>query len=245
MRWRCSARWVSCSSRSAGSRPWTPGHDRPLRGRGRPRGVPRDGRRPERGADCARASAQRAGSRRRRSLRMLVAAFLAWRRRWRVRGMGPDLGVAELFVGMVAKGFLPSRPAVRSPRGDGRLLVPVGVTPSPGPRCAVALVLVFFPAGPERRRWEWLAVAFAFVMALSRVYLRAHWLSDVVAGVLLGAGVALGVAATVSEIATTSSGDGGRSQARPGRGQSAMSGTPSSSRARTGCRQLRFRRHIT
>jgi membrane-associated phospholipid phosphatase len=30
------------------------------------------------------------------------------------------------------------------------------------------------------------------VMALSRVYLRAHWLSDTVAGALLGAGLALG-----------------------------------------------------
>jgi membrane-associated phospholipid phosphatase len=29
-------------------------------------------------------------------------------------------------------------------------------------------------------------------MALSRVYLRAHWLSDTVAGALLGAGLALG-----------------------------------------------------
>jgi membrane-associated phospholipid phosphatase len=29
-------------------------------------------------------------------------------------------------------------------------------------------------------------------MALSRVYLRAHWLSDTVAGALVGAGLALG-----------------------------------------------------
>ena len=37
-------------------------------------------------------------------------------------------------------------------------------------------------------------------MALSRVYLRAHWLSDVAAGVLLGAGVALGCAGLVTEV---------------------------------------------
>jgi undecaprenyl-diphosphatase len=35
-------------------------------------------------------------------------------------------------------------------------------------------------------------VIFTSVMALSRVYLRAHWLSDTVAGALLGAGLALG-----------------------------------------------------
>jgi membrane-associated phospholipid phosphatase len=33
---------------------------------------------------------------------------------------------------------------------------------------------------------------FATVMALSRVYLRAHWLADTVAGALVGAGLALG-----------------------------------------------------
>ena len=61
----------------------------------------------------------------------------------------------------------------------------------------VALVIVFLPAGPHRRIWELVAVGFAFFMAMSRTYLRAHWLTDVVAGVLLGAAAAVGVAAAV------------------------------------------------
>lgn len=69
-----------------------------------------------------------------------------------------------------------------------------------GAALAVALVLVSFPPGERRRKWEMLALGFAFVMALSRVYLAAHWFSDVVTGVLLGSGIALGSAAIVTEI---------------------------------------------
>jgi len=69
-----------------------------------------------------------------------------------------------------------------------------------GAAIGVALVLVLLPPGSARRRWEVAAAAFAFVMALSRVYLLAHWFSDVVAGVLLGTGIALGCAALVTEI---------------------------------------------
>ena len=67
---------------------------------------------------------------------------------------------------------------------------------------AVGLVLAFLPPGGRRRKWELVAVAFAFVMALSRVYLNAHWFADVVSGVLLGSGIALGSAALVWEIHT-------------------------------------------
>ena len=69
-----------------------------------------------------------------------------------------------------------------------------------GAALTVALVLVAFPPGPRRRKWELIAVGFSFIMAFSRVYLSAHWFSDVVAGVLLGAGIAIGSAALVIEI---------------------------------------------
>jgi membrane-associated phospholipid phosphatase len=68
-----------------------------------------------------------------------------------------------------------------------------------GAAVAVGIVLALFPAG-ERRRWEWTAAGFAFVMGLSRVYLNAHWFSDVVAGVLLGSGIAIACAVLVTEI---------------------------------------------
>lgn len=132
-------------------------------------------------------------------LRIFVAVFLAWRRRWRAFAVWVlTWAVAEVVVEIAKDFFHRGRPF-------DPLVETVGFSfPSghavAGASIAVALVLVAFPAGPERRRWEWLAVGFAFVMAFSRVYLRAHWLSDVVAGVLLGAGVALGVAATVSEV---------------------------------------------
>lgn len=66
-----------------------------------------------------------------------------------------------------------------------------------GAAVAVALVIVLVPAGPKRRNLEILAAAFAILMALSRVYLRAHWLSDTLSGAALGAGVAIGAAALV------------------------------------------------
>jgi undecaprenyl-diphosphatase len=54
---------------------------------------------------------------------------------------------------------------------------------------AVGLVLLFTVPG-RRTRWWVLAALATAGMAWSRTYLQVHWLSDVVAGALLGAGMA-------------------------------------------------------
>ena len=132
-------------------------------------------------------------------LRIVVAAWLLARRRWRAfAAWVMTWAAAELILAGAKTFFHRGRP-------PEPLVTVVGFSfPSghavAGAATAVALVLVLLPEGRARRRWEIAAIVFAFVMALSRVYLEAHWFSDVVAGVLLGAGVALGSVGLVTEI---------------------------------------------
>lgn len=55
----------------------------------------------------------------------------------------------------------------------------------------VAIGLVLLLVSVSERRWYWFAAAagWATLMAASRVYLRAHWFSDVAAGAAVGAAV--------------------------------------------------------
>jgi undecaprenyl-diphosphatase len=62
---------------------------------------------------------------------------------------------------------------------------------------AISLVIVFVHPGPARRNLEIAAATFAVLMAGTRVYLGAHWLTDVFGGVALGADCAIGAAAIV------------------------------------------------
>ena len=85
---------------------------------------------------------------------------------------------------------------VDRPRPPDGLVHPTGASfPSghatfAGATC-VAAVLLFTKVGGRRRLWWGLATAGIAGMAWSRTYLQVHWLLDVVAGSLLGAGVAL------------------------------------------------------
>ena len=67
-----------------------------------------------------------------------------------------------------------------------------------GSAVTLALVFAFVPPGRGRRPWLMGAGAFATLMGLSRIVLGVHWLSDVVAGSTLGAGIALLAASIAS-----------------------------------------------
>ena len=85
---------------------------------------------------------------------------------------------------------------VDRPRPPGQLVDPSGSSfPSghaayAGATC-VALVLLFTAAGSGRRRWWLPAAAGILAMAWSRTYLHVHWLSDALAGSVLGIAVSL------------------------------------------------------
>ena len=132
-------------------------------------------------------------------LRTAVAVWLAFRKHWRAFATWVLTWAAAELLLTGAKSFFhrgrPPLPLVKVVSFS----FPSGHAVA-GAATAVALVLVLLPPGPARRRWEVAAIGFAFVMAMSRVYLNAHWFSDVVAGVLLGTGVALGSAGLVTEV---------------------------------------------
>jgi membrane-associated phospholipid phosphatase len=124
-------------------------------------------------------------------LRAAALLLLAWRRHWlRLGAFALAVGTSEVLIGSV-------KAAVDRPRPPGSLIATSAAAFPSGHAIAsavtaVGLVLVLAEPGRTRWRWEVRAVEFTAVMALSRVYLRAHWLSDTVAGALLGAGLALG-----------------------------------------------------
>ena len=125
------------------------------------------------------------------SLRIAAAVLLLARRRFvQLSAFALAVASSELLIGTL-------KDAYARPRPPGSLVETSGYAfPSghaiAGAVTAVGLVVVLLPPGRARWRWEIRAVAFAFLMALSRVYLGAHWLSDTIAGGLLGGGLALG-----------------------------------------------------
>ena len=123
-------------------------------------------------------------------VRLAVGLWLAHRRRWaHLAAFVLAVAVSEVSIGVL-------KDLVARPRPPGSLVGTSGFSfPSghaiAGAVTALALVIMLLPPGPDRWAWEVRATLFALGIALSRTYLGAHWLSDVVAGTLYGAAVLL------------------------------------------------------
>ena len=120
----------------------------------------------------------------------LVGLILLRRRRWLALAA---FAVAESLAPLLSTLLKVLVDRARPPDG---LVYPVGATfPSghatyAGATC-LALVLLFTTPG-TRRTWWWALASLGVVgMAWSRTYLQVHWLTDVIAGALLGSGVSL------------------------------------------------------
>ena len=120
----------------------------------------------------------------------LVGLLLLRRRRWLAL---VAFAVAESLAPLLSALLKVLVDRARPPDG---LVHPVGASfPSGHATYAgatgVALVLLFTTPG-TRRRWWWALVSLGVVgMAWSRTYLQVHWLTDVIAGALLGSGISL------------------------------------------------------
>ena len=129
-------------------------------------------------------------------LRVVVASWLAWQRRPVAFGAWlAGIVLSEPLIGALKALYARPRPP------DHLVEVLSGAFPSghavAGSVVALSMVIVLVPRGPARRNLEIAAAGFAFVMAGTRIYLGAHWLTDVLAGVALGAACSIGGAALV------------------------------------------------
>ena len=129
-------------------------------------------------------------------VRIAIAGFLALRRRWwHLAAFAAAVVLSEVLIGTLKGIYDRARP-------PGSLVATSGASFPSGHSIAasvtvVAAVIALVPPGRARVAWGAAAAGFSVLMALSRAYLGAHWLSDAVAGVLLGTSCALLAAVVV------------------------------------------------
>lgn len=147
-------------------------------------------------------------------VRVALAAFLAVRRRWwHLAAFVSAIVLSEVLIGTL-------KAAYDRPRPPHSLVATSGASFPSGHSVAaavtvIAAVIALLPPGRGRAGWGVAAAVFSTMMALSRVYLGAHWLSDAVAGVLLGTSCALLAAVVVGLLQRRRAGYRGRASGCP------------------------------
>ena len=132
-------------------------------------------------------------------VRLAVIGYLGFRRRWwRLAAFAAAVVTSEVLIGLLKGVYDRARP-------PGSLVATSGASFPSGHSIAasvtvLAMVIVLVSPGRHRVAWAVSAVSFAVLMAASRAYLGAHWLSDAIAGLLLGTSCALLAAVAVDQV---------------------------------------------
>ena len=127
-------------------------------------------------------------------LRIVVAAWLAFRRRrWDLAAWLLGWLVADALTVVMKPGLARERPTPLDP--DDPFTSFPSAHAKTAAQVAIGLVLIATDPWRGRRALYGVAAVWIVLMALSRTVLDHHWLSDVVAGSMLGAGCAFLTAA--------------------------------------------------
>jgi membrane-associated phospholipid phosphatase len=132
-------------------------------------------------------------------VRIAIAGYLALRGRWwHMAAFAAAVVLSEVLIGTLKNAYDRTRP-------PGSLVATSGASFPSGHAIAasvtvVAAVIALVRPGRRRVAWGTAAVGFSVLMAASRAYLAAHWLSDAIAGILLGTSCALLAAVVVDRL---------------------------------------------
>lgn len=126
---------------------------------------------------------------------VMIAVFFLVMRRWWLAGTWVAMVVGAQILSSVTKVVVGRDRPLDALVHESSTAYPSGHAAVSGAAMAIGLAFLFGILWPNRHRLFFSAgIVYAVAMAWSRTYLRVHWLTDVVGGLVLGAAVVLAVA---------------------------------------------------